>query len=91
MLFGHFIVGSVVAHLDGALQCIQTAHLGQTALDPLPAALHVGVDLTHAVLGAAALAVDQALGAGSQGADAAGEIQEARSEGSSYIRKEVRR
>ena len=54
--------------LCGAAEDIQTA-LGLQALnDALPAAVHLGADLALAVLGAAAGAVDQALGAGSDGA-----------------------
>ena len=71
----NFVVGGVVADLDGALEHVQTADGGQALDDALPAAFHVGIHLALAVLGAAALAVDQALGAGGEGADAAGEVQ----------------
>ena len=71
---GLFVDG-VIAQLDGALQHVQTADLLQPLVDPLPAAVHIGIDLALALLGAAALAVDEALGAGGQGADAAGQVQ----------------
>ena len=64
-------------HLGGAAQNIQTALSLQTLNDALPAAVHGGVDLTLAVLGAAAGAVHQTLGAGGDGADAASQVQEA--------------
>ena len=60
-LFGDLYVVGVVPQLHGALDHVQAAHLLQAAVDALPAAFHVVVHLAHAVLGAAALAVDQAL------------------------------
>ena len=62
-----------VADLDGqGGQLTQTALGGQTLLDLFPCAVLVGINFALAVLGAAALAVDQALGAVNDGADAAG-------------------
>ena len=61
--------------LGGAFQHVQTA-LGLQALNnALPAAVHLRADLALAVLGAAAGTVHQALGAGGDGADAAGQVQ----------------
>ena len=71
----YILVGGVIAKLDRAFQRIQTTHLSQTALDPFPAALHIGIDLTHTVFGTAALTVYKAFGTGSDGADATGQIQ----------------
>ena len=62
-------------------QFSQTALSSQTLLDLLPGAVLIGADLTLAVLGAATLTVDQALGAVNDGADAAGHVQIALSAG----------
>ena len=66
----------VVPDLDRlCLQFADAALCLQTLLDLLPCAVLVGADLALAVLGAAALAVDQALGAVHDGADTAGHGQ----------------
>ena len=66
----------VVAQLNGlGLELLQAALGGQAGVDLLPGAVLVGADLALAVLRAAALAVDEALGAVHDGADAAGEVQ----------------
>ena len=72
----------VVTQLDGlGSQFAQTALSCQLLLDLLPGAVLVGADFALAVLGAAALAVEQALGAVNDGADAAGDVQVALSAG----------
>ncbi len=66
----------VVANLDGLCGQLADAALGgQTLLNLFPGAVLVGIDLTLAVLRAAALAVDQALGAVHDGTDAAGDVE----------------
>ena len=66
----------VVPQLDGLIQeLLGAALLLQTLIDLLPGAVLHGIDFALAVLGAAALAVDQALGAVHDGADAAGDVQ----------------
>ena len=66
----------VIAELDWlVLELLQAALGGEALVDLLPGAVLVGADLALAVLRAAALAVDQALGAVHDGADAAGEVQ----------------
>ena len=66
----------VVAQLHAlSLQLIQAALSSQTLLDLLPSTILIGADFTLAVLGAATLAVEQALGAVHDGANAAGHVQ----------------
>ena len=72
----------VITNLNGlGSQLAQTALCRQTLLDLFPGAVLVRADLALAVLGTAALAVDQALGAVHDGADAAGHVQIALSAG----------
>ena len=66
----------VVPQLNGLIQkFLGTTLLFQTLVNLFPCAVLLGVDLAFAVLRAAALAVDQTLGAVHDGADAAGDVQ----------------
>ena len=66
----------VVPQLNGLLQeLLRPALLLKALIDVFPRAVLLGVDLALAVLGAAALAVHQALGAVRDGADTAGGVQ----------------
>ena len=66
----------VIPQLDGLIQeFLGATLLFQTLVNLFPCAVLLGVNLALAVLRAAALAVDQALGAVHDGADAAGDVQ----------------
>ena len=80
--FGHILLDGVhidlgvVPQLHGLVQeFLGSALLFQALVDLLPGAVLLGVNFALAVLGAAALAVDQALGAVHNGANAAGDVQ----------------
>ena len=75
-LDGVHVIYGVVPQLNGLIQeFFGSALLFQTLIDLLPGAVLLGVNFTFSVLGAAALAVDQTLGAVHNGADAAGDVQ----------------
>ena len=66
----------VVPQLDGLIQEFPgSSLLLQTLVNLFPGAVLLGINFALAVLGAAALTVDQALGAVHNGADAAGDVQ----------------
>ena len=66
----------VVPQLNGLIQKFPgSSLLFQALVNLFPGAVLLGVNFAFAVLGAAALAVDQALGAVHNGADAAGDVQ----------------